>query len=126
MGKQLVHPIELASSLSEVTEIRYTPSGSDITEGELQQINGSYGFSMADVLDGEEGAFIVKAPKVWIDKGSDVIAVGNKVYYDPVNKIAKLASASGYIEVGVAAEQAATGDANVLVVFDGVSKTAAV
>lgn len=65
---------------SSYIEVRYTP-GADIPAGTMTQLEDIYGFPLADVPSGEEGAFIIQAEKVRMPKLAGVTFLKGEALY---------------------------------------------
>lgn len=90
--------------------LNYTASGADIASGDFVLIGTIGGVAKTDIADGKTGAVHI-AGVYSIPKASGAITQGAKLYWSTTNSNLTT-TASGNTIVGVAAEAAASGDAN--------------
>lgn len=96
--------------------LNYTPSGADVASGDFVLIGTIGGVAKTDIADGKTGAVhvsgVFSAPKA-----SGAVTQGAKLYWNSTNSNLTT-TASGNTIVGVAAEAAASGDANVKILLN--------
>lgn len=90
--------------------LNYTASGADIASGDFVLIGTIGGVAKTDIADGKTGAVHISGVYS-IPKASGAITQGAKLYWNTTNSNLTT-TASGNTIVGVAAEAAASGDAN--------------
>jgi predicted RecA/RadA family phage recombinase len=90
--------------------LNYTASGADIASGDFVLIGTIGGVAKTDIADGKTGAVHI-CGVFSIPKASGAITQGAKLYWSTTNSNLTT-TASGNTIVGVAAEAAASGDAN--------------
>ena len=90
--------------------LNYTASGADIASGDFVLIGTIGGVAKTDIADGKTGAVHISGV-FSIPKASGAITQGAKLYWNTTNSNLTT-TASGNTIVGVAAEAAASGDAN--------------
>jgi predicted RecA/RadA family phage recombinase len=94
------------------TNIAYTPV-SDVAYGDVIILGGSiFAFAPTDIPAGVRMSLRVFAPMIRLPKGSGAISQGDVLYWDANNNQATKTS-SGNVRVGICANDAASGDANV-------------
>ncbi len=103
--------------IQEGKTLDYTPSGADIASGDFVLIGAIGGIAKTDIADGKTGAVHVSGV-FSVPKASGAVTQGQKLYWNSTNSNLTT-TASGNTIVGVAAEAAASGDANVKVLLNG-------
>lgn len=102
------------------------PSGG-VTAGQMDLIEDTVGIYAQDTDAGEEVAFIYQAPKILVPKsvttGAGEFTAGDKVYFDHADEEVNNDSGSNY-QCGIALEDAAVGDTEVLIKLNGAAVTA--
>lgn len=96
--------------------LNYTPSGADVASGDLVVIGTIAGIAKTDIADGKTGAVHISGV-FSVAKASGAVAQGAKLYWNSSNSNLTT-TASGNTLVGVAAEAAASGDANVKILLN--------
>ncbi len=96
--------------------LHYTASGSDIKSGDFVLIGAIGGVAKTDIADGKTGAVHVSGV-FSVPKASGTATQGQKLYWNTTNSNLTT-TASGNTIVGVAAEAAASGDANVKILLN--------
>lgn len=102
--------------VQEGKSLNYTPSGSDVASGDFVLIGAIGGVAKTDIADGKTGAVHV-CGVFSVPKASGAVTQGAKLYWDSTNSVLTT-TASGNTIVGVAAEAAASGDANVRILLN--------
>lgn len=101
------------------TETRHTPV-SAVPAGTMTLLNDTYGFPLADVAAGEEGAFIIKAEKVRCPKEApQVQAEGESAYWDDVTNDNVTNVVGSNKLIGSIQKPAASADTTTIIQFDG-------
>jgi len=90
--------------------LNYTPSGADVSSGDFVLIGTIGGVAKTAIADGKTGAVHVTGV-FSIPKASGAVTQGAKLYWNSTNSNLTT-TASGNTIVGIAAEAAASGDAN--------------
>jgi hypothetical protein len=99
-----------------------TAAASALDAGELHQIEEAAGFPLEDVASGAKYAAVIKADQVRAIKAAEAIDAGDDVYYDlSATVVTKVSTAN--VLMGTCLQDAALGDADVLMTFDGRTKT---
>lgn len=96
--------------------LNYTPSGADVASGDFVLIGAIGGVAKTDIADGKTGAAHVSGV-FSVPKASGAVTQGAKLYWNSTNSNLTT-TASGNTIVGVAAEAAASGDANVKILLN--------
>ena len=96
--------------------LNYTPSGADVASGDFVLIGAIGGIAKTDIADGKTGAVHVSGV-FSVAKASGAVTQGQKLYWNTTNSNLTT-TASGNTIVGVAAEAAASGDANVKILLN--------
>lgn len=96
--------------------LNYTPSGADVASGDFLLIGAIGGVAKTDIADGKTGAAHVSGV-FSVVKASGAVTQGQKLYWNSTNSNLTT-TASGNTIVGVAAEAAASGDANVKILLN--------
>jgi len=96
--------------------LNYTPSGADVASGDFLLIGAIGGVAKTDIADGKTGAAHVSGV-FSVVKASGAVTQGQKLYWNTSNSNLTT-TASGNTIVGVAAEAAASGDANVKILLN--------
>ncbi|MCH2547311.1 MAG: DUF2190 family protein [Alphaproteobacteria bacterium] len=96
--------------------LNYTPSGADVASGDFVLIGTIGGIAKTDIADGKTGAVHVSGV-FSVAKASGAVTQGQKLYWNTTNSNLTT-TASGNTIVGVAAEAAASGDANVKILLN--------
>ena len=96
--------------------LNYTPSGADVASGDFVLIGAIGGIAKTDIADGKTGAVHVSGV-FSVAKASGAVTQGQKLYWNSTNSNLTT-TASGNTIVGVAAEAAASGDANVKILLN--------
>lgn len=96
--------------------LNYTPSGADVASGDFVLIGAIGGIAKTDIADGKTGAVHVSGV-FSVVKASGAVTQGQKLYWNSTNSNLTT-TASGNTIVGVAAEAAASGDANVKILLN--------
>ena len=108
---------------AEYNEIQADTDGSTThSAGDIVQVEESAGFVLTDVAISTKFAAIIRANKVRALKAAEAIDAGDDIYYDLSAKVVTKVSTSNVL-IGVALEDAALGDASLLMSFDGRTKT---
>jgi predicted RecA/RadA family phage recombinase len=101
------------------------PSGG-VTRGQMDLIHDTVGVYAQDADAGEDVAFIYHAEKIVVPKsvttGAGVFVAGDKVYFDHADAEVNSSSGSNYL-CGIALEDAALADTEVLIDLDGAHVT---
>lgn len=114
--------VELLSA--NYTEIRHNPVGA-VPAGTMTQINDTFGFPLADVAAGAEGAFIIEAEKVRMVKLAGVtIAEGEAVYWlsAGTDDISNVDGGASDFLMGFSNEDQASASLTIVVKFDGTAE----
>jgi len=90
------------------SEIEYTPSGADVSAGEVVVLGELVAIAKADIADGVEGALTIEGvfDVVKTGGGGITFAAGAVVYWDATNNVATSTAGSNNI-IGKAVEAAA-------------------
>ena len=102
--------------VQECKALNYTPSGADVASGDFVLIGTIGGIAKTDIADGKTGAVHVSGV-FSVAKASGAVTQGQKLYWNTTNSNLTT-TASGNTIVGVAAEAAASGDANVKILLN--------
>ena len=101
------------------------PSGG-VTRGQMDLIEDTVGVYAQDADAGDEVAFIYEAEKIVVPKstttGAGEFTAGDKVYFDHADEEVNNDSGSNYL-CGIALEDAAVGDTEVLIDLHGAAVT---
>lgn len=97
----------------------FNTSGGAYSAGEAVKENEVSGFTLADIPDTEKYTLVVKASRVRAAKAAVTIVAGEVLYWDDGNSVVTNVDPGGTIVLGYAIEGAASGDATVLMTFDG-------
>jgi len=96
--------------------LNYTPSGSSLVSGEFIVIGVIGGVAKTNIADGKTGAVHVSGV-FSVPKATGAVTQGAKLYWDSAaSKLTTTATANTL--VGVAADAAASGDANVKILLN--------
>lgn len=102
--------------IQEGKSLNYTPSGADVASGDFVLIGMIGAIAKTAIADGKTGA--VHLSGVFsVPKASGAVTQGAKLYWSTANSNLTT-TASGNTVVGVAAEAAASGDANVKILLN--------
>lgn len=96
--------------------LNYTASGADISSGDFVLIGALGGVAKTNIADGKTGAVHVSGVYS-VPKASGAVTQGAKLYWNSTNSNLTT-TATGNTFVGVAAEAAASGDANVKILLN--------
>jgi predicted RecA/RadA family phage recombinase len=97
--------------IQEGKALNYTPSGADVSSGDLVVIGTIAGIAKTDIADGKTGAVHVSGV-FSVAKATGAITQGAKLYWSSANSNLTT-TASGNTLVGVAAAAALSADATV-------------
>lgn len=97
--------------IQEGKALNYTPSGADVSSGDLVVIGTIAGIAKTDIADGKTGAVHVSGV-FSVAKASGAVSQGAKLYWSSANSNLTT-TASGNTLVGVAAAAALSGDATI-------------
>lgn len=95
--------------IQEGKALDYTPSGADVSSGDLIIMGVIAGIAKTDIADGKTGAVHISGV-FSIAKASGAVTQGAKLYWDSTNSNLTTTATSNTL-VGVAAEAAASSDA---------------
>ena len=93
------------AQLSVNKTIDYTPSGADVLAGDVIVQGELVGVAKVDIADGVKGALALDGIYDVVKLDTDVVAVGDKLYWDVADQELQL-SATGNIYFGRAVEAA--------------------
>jgi len=96
--------------------LNYSPSGADLASGDFVLIGTIGGVAKTAIADGKTGAVHISSV-FSVPKASGAVTQGAKLYWNSTNSNLTT-TASGNTFVGVAAEAAASGDANVKILLN--------
>lgn len=96
--------------------LNYTPSGADVASGDFVLIGVIGGVAKTDIADGKTGAVHISGVYS-VAKASGAVTQGALLYWDSTNSVLTTTATSNTL-VGVAAEAAASGDANVKILLN--------
>ncbi len=102
--------------IQEGKTLDYTPSGADVASGDFVTLGGLGGVAKTDIADGKKGAVHI-AGVFSVPKASGAVIQGQRLYWNSSNNNLTT-TASGNTLVGVSAEAAASGDANVKILLN--------
>ena len=102
--------------IQEGKSLNYTPSGSNLLSGDFVVIGSIGAIAKTDIADGKTGAVHI-AGVFSVPKASGDVTQGAKLYWNSTN-INLTTTATGNTLVGVAADAAASGDANVKILLN--------
>lgn len=97
--------------IQEGKALNYTPSGADVSSGDLVVIGTIAGIAKTDIADGKTGAVHISGV-FSVAKASGAVSQGAKLYWSSANSNLTT-TASGNTLVGVAAAAALSGDATI-------------
>ncbi len=97
--------------IQEGKALNYTPSGADVSSGDLVVIGTIAGIAKTDIADGKTGAVHISGV-FSVAKASGAVSQGAKLYWNSSNSNLTT-TASGNTLVGVAAAAALSGDATI-------------
>lgn len=87
--------------------------------GDAVEVEEVSGFTLADVAVSSDFTLVVRASQVRAMKAAETIAAGDKLFWDDGNSVVTKTDGGSYPVLGYAVEAAASGDATVLMNFDG-------
>jgi len=96
--------------------LNYTPSGADVASGDFVLIGAIGAIAKTDIADGKTGALHISGVYS-VPKASGAVTQGAKLYWSTANSNLTTTATDNTI-VGVAAEAAASGDANVKILLN--------
>ena len=102
--------------VQEGKSLNYTPSGSSLASGDFVLIGTIGGVAKTAIADGKTGAVHISGV-FSVAKASGAVTQGQKLYWNSTNSNLTT-TATGNTLVGVAAEAAASGDANVKILLN--------
>lgn len=102
--------------IQEGKALNYTPSGADVLSGDFILLGSIGAIAKTDITDGKTGAVHISGV-FSVPKATGAIAQGAKLYWSVANSNLTT-TASGNTLVGVAADAAASGDANVKILLN--------
>lgn len=97
--------------IQEGKALNYTPSGADVSSGDLVIMGAIAGIAKTDIADGKTGAVHISGV-FSVAKASGAVSQGAKLYWSSANSNLTT-TASGNTLVGVAAAAALSGDATI-------------
>ena len=96
--------------------LNHTPSGSSLASGDFLLLGAIGAVATTDIADGKTGAVHISGV-FSVVKASGAVTQGQKLYWNSTNSNLTT-TATGNTIVGVAAEAAASGDANVKILLN--------
>lgn len=114
--------LQLRCPLSETVALTVKAPAGGAQAGALAQVGDVVGLYVTDAPENESVAFLIKAVRTMVPStpspAGTGYAVGEKVYFDPVNAVVTEVD-SNNILCGIVARDAATGDQMVEIMLDG-------
>jgi len=109
----------IGTKIENCHNLKITVSSPGASEGEMCKEDDTIGMWLNDYDTGDPGVLIIESERISLPKAAVAIDEGQFIYFDATLLTVTDVSASGLFRCGICKEDAAAGDARVLVDFWG-------